>query len=271
MTPGKYSGLIALELNIASGFVRNVLKLLDEGATIPFIARYRKEMTGSMDETVITHIRDRVRRLRDLDARKETILNSLKEQDKLTPELEIAVNEATTLSDLEDIYLPYKPRRKTRAVIAREKGLEPLARIIMSQKYDDVEAKALKFVDPGKGINDEKAAIDGACDIIAEWVNENGFGRRSIRRLYHQEGFLCSAIIKGKEQEGINYKDYYDFRELLRRAPSHRVLAIFRGENESFLRVTVEVSPDKAFEVLEDIFIKEKNRSSELVAGSIRD
>ena len=250
-----YSATIAMELNIASAFVRNAVKLLEEGATIPFIARYRKEMTGSMDETIITKIRDRLRHLKELDARRETILKSLSEQEKLTPELREAVTNASTLSELEDIYLPFKPKRKTRASIAKEKGLEPLAKIIYSQKYDDIEEKALTFMDESKGLPSLEAVYNGACDIIAEWINEDSYARKRIRYLFQKEGMLCSRLMKDKEQEGANYRNYFDYRELLTRAPSHRVLAILRGENEKLLSVSIEVEEEKAIDILEKIFL----------------
>ena len=269
--PEKYSAAIALELNIASAFVRNTIKLLEEGATIPFIARYRKEMTGSMDETVIAQIRDRLRLLKDLDARRETILKSLTEQEKLTKELEQAIENTTTMAELEDIYLPFRPKRKTRAGIAREKGLEPLATTIFSQKYNDVEERAQAFIDESKGVSSIEEAINGACDIIAEWINEHPYARKRIRYLFQKQGIICSKLLKGKEQEGANYRNYFYFRELLCKAPSHRVLAIFRGENEKFLRVSIEVEEDKAFEILDKIFIKASNFSAELVEKAIRD
>jgi len=155
MTLEKYTAAIALEMNIASAFVRNTIKLLDEKATVPFIARYRKEMTGSMDETVITDIRDRLKQLKELDLRREAILNSLREQEKLTEELENSINNAAAMAELEDIYLPYRPKRKTRASMAREKGLEPLARIILSQKYDDIDSRAESFVDDTKSVKND--------------------------------------------------------------------------------------------------------------------
>ena len=267
----KYSAAIALELNLASAFVRNTIKLLEEGATIPFIARYRKEMTGSMDEIVIAQIRDRLRQLRDLDARRETILKSLKEQEKLTEELENAIHNASTMAEVEDIYLPFKPKRKTRAAIAREKGLEPLATMILSQRHDDIEERSKSFIDKSKGVTTIEEAIAGAIDIIAEWINEHPYARKRIRFLFQKEGMLCSKLMKDKEQEGANYRNYFNFRELLNKAPSHRVLAIFRGENEKFLKVTVEVEDDKAVGILEKIFIKANNFSSELVEKALRD
>jgi len=267
----KYAGIISSESGLAKAPVFNTLTLLESGATIPFIARYRKEMTGSMDEVFIGKVRDRLIQLKDLDARREAILKSLREQEKLTPELEEAVMKASTMAEIEDLYLPFKPKRKTRASIAREKGLEPLAKIIISQKYNDPEVQAERFIDTEKGVNSVEDAIRGAEDIIAEWVNEHTYGRKRIRQLFEKEALIISRVVKGKEEEGVNYQIYYDCRELLMKAPSHRVLAMLRGENEGFLRVSVEVPNDKAEEILERIFIKSENASAELVKEAIRD
>ena len=267
----KYTAIISSEYGLDKAFVFNTLTLLESGATIPFIARYRKEMTGSMDEVMIGKLRDRIIQLKDLDARREAILKSLKEQEKLTPELEDSLMKALTMAELEDIYLPYKQKRKTRASIAREKGLEPLAKIIISQKYNDPETRAEKFLDEEKGVNTVEDAIRGAEDIMAEWVNEHIYGRKRIRQLFEKEALIISKVIKGKEEEGVNYKIYYDYHELLYKAPSHRVLAMLRGENEGFLRVSVDVPDDKAEEILERIFIKSENASALLVKEAIRD
>jgi len=267
----KYAILIASELGVSRSSVFNTLTLLESGATIPFIARYRKEMTDSMDEVMIGRVRDRLIQLKDLDARRVTILHSLKEQEKLTPELEAAVMNAAAMAELEDIYLPYKPKRKTRASIAREKGLEPLARIIMSQKYNDPENRAERFIDVEKGVNSTKEAIRGAEDIIAEWVNEHAYGRKRIRLLFRKEAMITSRVSKGKEEEGSNYRIYYDYHEPLSKAPSHRVLAMLRGENEGFLKLSVEVENEKAEEILDGIFIRSDNDSAGLVKEAIRD
>ncbi|MCX6286328.1 MAG: Tex family protein [Bacteroidetes bacterium] len=267
----KYTAIISSELGVNKAFVFNTLTLLESGATIPFIARYRKEMTGSMDEVVIGRVRDRLIQLKDLDARRGAILKSLKEQEKLTPELKEAVMKAATMAELEDIYLPFKPKRKTRASIAREKGLEPLAKIIISQKYDDPGDQAERFIDAEKGVDSVEDAIRGAEDIIAEWVNEHAYGRKRIRQLFEKEALIISKVIKGKEEEGANYKIYYDCHELLSKAPSHRVLAMLRGEHEGFLRVYVEAPDDKAEEILNRIFIKSENASAELVRDAIKD
>ena len=159
------------------------------------------------------------------------------------------------MSELEDIYLPYKPKRKTRASIAKEKGLEGLAKIIFSQKYDDLEERARAFINPEKGVSYVEDAIDGACDIIAEWINEHVYARKRIRQLFQREGLICSKVVKGKDQEGANYRNYFEFSEVLSKSPSHRVLAMFRGETESLLKVSVEIDELKAKEILEKIFI----------------
>jgi protein Tex len=271
MNPEKYEAVISQELNIDPAFTRNTIRLLQEGATIPFIARYRKEMTGSMDEVMIMAVRDRLQQLKDLDARRETILKSLTEQEKLTPELEKAVGEASTLAELEDLYLPYKPKRKTRASIAREKGLEPLATIIFSQRSNDPEKEAEGFIDPDKGVETPEEAIKGASDIIAEWVSEHTYTRKRIRQMYQREAWISSKVIKGKEEQGATYRSYFEHKELLSKAPSHRILAILRAENESFVRVSLEVDEPKAIESIEKIHVKATNGSGEIVKKAIAD
>ena len=271
MTEKSYEGIISRELSVNEAFVKNTIILLQNGATIPFIARYRKEMTGSMDETVIQQIRDRLQQLKELDARREAILRSLTEQEKLTPELEKAVLEAPTMAELEDLYLPYRPKRKTRASIAREKGLEPLAKMVMSQRYDDILHRAGSFIDPGKGVNSEEEAIAGASDIIAEWVSEDAYARKKMRTMFQREGLVIAKVAKDKEAEGANYRIYFDHHELLSKAPSHRILAILRGENEGFLKVSVDVDDARAKESLERIFVKADNASADIVKAAIAD
>ncbi|MEI7662223.1 MAG: Tex family protein [Bacteroidota bacterium] len=271
MTDEKYTKIISAELNVAAGFIQNTINLLEGGATIPFIARYRKEMTGSMDEVVIAQVRDRLAQLKDLDSRRAAILKSLREQEKLTPELESAVAGAATMAELEDIYLPYKQKRKTRASIAREKGLEPLATMIFSQRFDDVETRAGKFVDPEKGVNSVAEAIQGASDIMAEMINEDIFSRKRIRQLFQKESQVSARVVKGKEQDGINFEMYFDYHEPLSKAPSHRLLAMFRGENEGFLRISVAVQEEQAHEILHRIFVRGNNASALLVKSAIAD
>jgi uncharacterized protein len=267
----KYTAIIAAELNAAPAFVQNTIALLESGATIPFIARYRKEMTGSMDEVMIAAVRDRLAQLKELDARREAILKSLIAQEKLTPELEKAVAGAATMAELEDIYLPYKQKRKTRATIAREKGLEPLAVMIMTQRYNDIELRAASFIDAEKGVNSVEEAIKGARDIIAETINEDSYARKRIRSLFQKESQVNVKVAKGKEQDGINFQMYFDHHEPLNRAPSHRLLAMLRGENEGFLRVSVDVDDDHARDILEKIFVKANNSSADIVKDAIAD
>jgi len=266
-----YARILEAELNLPYAFVLNTINLLESGATVPFIARYRKEMTGSMDETVITVIRDRLSQLKELDQRRAAIIKSLTEQEKLTPELSEAVAKAATMAELEDIYLPYKPKRRTRASIARDKGLEPLAKMLLSQRFEDILARAEQFVDVEKGVGSATEALQGACDIIAEMVSEDSFARRRIRSLYLRESKVISKVVKGKEQDGINFEMYFDYGEPISRAPSHRVLAMFRGENEEFLRLSFEVNEEHATGLVERIFVRGGNASSELVKAAVKD
>lgn len=251
--------------------VFNTIKLMDGGATIPFMARYRKEMSGSLDEVQLSEIRDRHQQLIEIEKRREYILESIREQEKLTPELEKLIIAARTLTELEDLYLPYKPKRKTRATIAREKGLEPLAGVIMTQEPIDPEEEAEAFVDSEKAVNTVEEALSGARDIIAEWVNENLAARERIRNLFTREAIITSRPVKGKELEGINYQNYYDTNEHLLRAPSHRILAMFRGEEEGFLRLTVEPSAEKAVFELNRLFLKGNNKATEQVGMAVKD
>ena len=197
---------IAQELNLAVHHVANVIRLFDEGATIPFIARYRKEMTGTMNEENVAAVQKRLEQLVELQKRKESVIASIREQEKLTPELEQKILNAKTLQEVEDLYLPYKPKRRTRAAIAREKGLEPLAAQIMAQNVDMVDRLAARYVNAGKGVNDVEEALQGAKDIMAEWVSENINGRNRIRKIFHMQGDISSAVVKGKEEEGKTYQ-----------------------------------------------------------------
>lgn len=262
---------IAKELGLQKRQVENTIYLLNNSATIPFIARYRKELTGSLDEVEIGNIRDRNIQLVELDKRRESILESIKEQEKLTPELEKSILASETMSELEDLYLPYRPKRKTRATIAKAKGLEPLANIIMAQKNTDIEAKAGDFIDEEKGVHNTDEAISGACDIIAEWINENQQVRSRIRILFEKESVIASKVVKGKEIEGRNYEMYYEMNESLVKSPSHRVLAMFRGEAEGFLKISIEPSVDKALEIIERQLIKAQNQAAGLVKLTIAD
>nr|HPI87219.1 Tex-like N-terminal domain-containing protein [Bacteroidales bacterium] len=252
----KYYIRIAEELNISTEQVINTAALLDSGATVPFIARYRKELTGSLDEVVITDVRDRLKQLLDLDKRRDAILKSIEEQGKLTDELRGRILEVMTMAELEDLYLPYKPKKRTRATIAREKGLEPLAKIIMSRFEQDPYRRAKQYVNAQKGVADEEEALAGARDIIAEWISESQPARARVRKLFLRDGQIYSRIVKGKEIEGVNYRNYYEWNEPVSKIPSHRFLAMMRGEAEGFLKTDVYPPKEKAIETLEDIFIR---------------
>lgn len=263
--------LISSALGIKTAQIGKTIELLESGATIPFISRYRKEVTGGLDEVQIAAIKEQNDKLNDLVKRKETILKSIEEQEKLTPELKKRIEGCWVSSELEDIYLPYKPKRQTRAEIARKKGLEGLAKIIMAQHPIDVEAKAQPFV---KGdVKDIKDAIAGARDIIAEWINEDEYARNTIRNLFQREAIITSKVAKGKEEEGDKYRDYFDYSEKLSKATSHRILAIRRGESEGFLRVTITPDEDMALDRLDKRFLKgdNGNQATECVADALED
>ncbi|QNR83853.1 RNA-binding transcriptional accessory protein [Pedobacter riviphilus] len=263
--------IIATELKVAEKQVIATVNLLDEGATVPFISRYRKEATGSLDEVEVAAIRDRVLQLRDLDKRREAILKSMTELDKLTPELEKKINEAETISLLEDIYLPFKPKRKTRASVAKEKGLEPLALQIFEQNAFDLDASAEKFIDAEKGVNSLDEALAGARDIIAEMISENAEARTKMRTYFQEKAVFKSEVIKGKEEEGIKYKDYFEWNEPVKTAASHRVLAMRRGEKELILRLDVLPPAEDAITILENQFILGNNAASKQVQQALED
>jgi uncharacterized protein len=262
---------ISAELAIQSWQVDNVISLIDGGATIPFLARYRKEMTGSLDEVVIAAIRDRVVQLRELDKRRETILDSIREQELLTPELEQKIQKAEVMSALEDLYLPFKPKRKTKATVAKAKGLEPLARYILNQQPGDITQKAKTYISAEKEVANIDEALSGARDIIAEWVNENDIARARIRQLFEREATITSKVAKGKTEEGQKYENWFDFSEPLAKAPSHRVLAMLRGHEEGFLKIKVEPEAERALAQLERIFIKGNTAASAQVQLAIED
>jgi uncharacterized protein len=270
-TTKDFTDLIARELSLQPWQVFNTLKLMAGGATIPFIARYRKEMTGTLDEVKLAAIRDRNQQLLDIEKRREAILNSIREQEKLTPELEKQLNAAQSLVELEDLYLPYKQKRKTRASIARERGLEPLAKLLLSQGPIHPEEQAEQYIDSEKSVETVDDALAGARDIIAEWVNESLPARERIRTLFTREATISSKPVKGKELEGILYQNYYDTNEPLLRAPSHRILAMFRGEEEGFLRISVNPEEEKALSQLNRIFVKTENEASQQVQTAVKD
>ena len=262
---------IVKEFGVTTRVAENVIKLLGEGATVPFIARYRKEMTNTMNEETVAEVKKRLEQLDELEKRKEFVLKSIAEQEKLTPELEKQINSAETLQDVEDLYLPYKPKRRTKAEIARQKGLEPLARMIMSQNSDDVNGMAKRFINKEKEVNNEEEALKGACDIMAEWISENINGRNKIRKIYHRDGIISSTLVKSKEAEAQTYKQYFDFKEPIAKAPSHRILALFRAEEEGLLKVKLSIETNDALNVLDSIFLKNDNASTDLVQDAIDD
>lgn len=264
---------IAQELAIHSKQVMATITLLDEGATVPFISRYRKEVTGSLDDLQVAAIRDRIQQLRDLDSRREAILKSIKEQEKLTPELEKKINEALTMSALEDLYLPYKPKRKTKASVAKEKGLEPLAIKLMEQTSFDPHLEAEKYIDAEKGVETIEEALQGARDIIAETINENAEIRQTIRELFMKKGIITSKVLKSKEKEAEaqKYKDYFEWDEPIHKIPSHRLLAIRRGEKEGYLSMNIAPNEEEAIELIERQFIKGNSDASQQVKLSIKD
>ncbi len=267
----KITDRIATESGISVHFVSNVVDLLKSGATVPFIARYRKEKTGSLDEVQITSIRDLLNRFEELEKRREAVIKAVEEQELLTPELKEAFLAAATMAELEDLYLPYKPKRKTRASIARARGLEQLAKIIMAQRETNLIARAKQFVNPNKEVLTPEEAMAGARDIIAEWVNEDPRARTRLRRLIYKEGVIISRPVKGKEEEGRKYQTYFEWTEPARKAPSHRLLAMFRGEKEGFLHVKVAPDEEKAFHILEGLFLKREGEAPEQVRQALHD
>jgi uncharacterized protein len=263
--------IIAKEIAVKPSQVKAVAALLDEGATVPFIARYRKEATGSLDEVAITAIRDRLEQLMELDKRREAIVKSLKDRGLFTDELKEKIGGAESLTVLEDIYLPFRPKRRTRATVAKEKGLEPLAAQIFEQGELDIEAEAAAFINAEKGVASVEEALAGARDIIAEWVSEDQQARERMRELFAAKGIMRSKVISGKEEEGIKYKDYYEWEEPVAKAPSHRVLAIRRGENEGFLILRILPAEDEALSLLESLFLKGSGPALEQVKAAVHD
>ncbi|MFD1143160.1 Tex family protein [Larkinella insperata] len=267
---GNVPARIAALLSLTARQVANTVQLLDEGATVPFIARYRKEATSQLDEVQIGAIKDTYQKLLELDKRRDAILKSVGDQGKLTVELRQKIEAADSLTELEDLYLPYKPKRKTRATIAVEKGLEPLAKLIFSQRENTIERKAATYLNDQVGSVEE--ALQGARDIMAEWISENADARQRIRNLFEREAIIRSVVKKDKATVGIKYKDYFDFAEPLRRVPSHRLLAIRRGEAEGILSVSISPDEDAALDRLDRQFLRSgSSESIDQVAIAIKD
>ncbi|HBG72011.1 MAG: RNA-binding transcriptional accessory protein [Bacteroidetes bacterium GWF2_43_63] len=266
-----FTDIICIELGLKPTQVANTIKLLEEGATVPFIARYRKEMTGTLDEVQIMAIKTRLHQLTELEKRKSAVLESINEQGKLTPELETKIKNASTMPEVEDLYLPYKPKRKTRATMAIAKGLEPLAKRIFNQHPFDLLEAARHFISEEKGVTSEEEAIAGARDIIAEWISEDARVRSDLRALFIREGVIYSKVVKGKEADGAKFENYFSISEPLAKAPSHRILAVFRGENEGFLRVSVEPETDKAVDLIDRRIVSANNAIAEEVQKAVDD
>lgn len=261
--------LIARNLELNTTQVLNTINLLIEGATVPFISRYRKERTGSLDEVQVLQIKELHEKYAELAKRKETILKTIDELEQLTPDLKSRINNCFDSVELEDIYLPYKPKRRTKATIAREKGLEPLAKIVIKQLERDPEFRANEFL--SDELTSVEDALSGVRDIIAEWISENERARNIVRKGFYLSANITSKITKGKEEEAAKYRDYFDWSEPLKKCPSHRLLAMRRGENEGFLRVSISPNEEQVLENLLRFFVKGNNDSSEQVALAVKD
>lgn len=262
---------IADELGLQAGQIRSTAQLIADGGTIPFIARYRKEATGSLDEVTITVIRDRLEQLAELDKRREAILKSLAERELLTDELQELVDSAETLSALEDVYLPYRPKRRTRAMIAREKGLEPLATQILSQEPFDLAHEAEKYLSEEHGLESVDQVLAGCRDIIAEWMNEDADARAEMRRLFFDKGKIRAKMVSRKEEEGAKFRDYFDHEEDVASAAGHRILAMFRGENLGVISLQIRPPEEQALAVLSRRFVKTRNDTSQQVSMALED
>ncbi|MDO4955748.1 MAG: Tex family protein [Bacteroidales bacterium] len=263
--------IISRETGVQARFVENTVNLLESGCTIPFISRYRKEATGGLDEVKVAAISDVRERLLEIEKRKTTILSTIEGQGKLTPELQARIADCWVMTELEDIYLPYKPKRHTRAEVAREKGLEPLANYLMLQVPGSVERKAQGFVNAQKGVASIDEALKGAVDIIAERVSENERARNTVRGVFRRQAIIASKVVKGKEEEGQKYRDYFKFEEPLQRCASHRMLAMRRGEAEGILKISMNVDADVCVEKLNRIYIKGNNQAAGYVQEAVKD
>lgn len=265
----QFQKMIAAALSLTERQVANTIKLLDDGATIPFISRYRKEATGSLDETKIEAVKAMHDKLCETSRRKQTIVATIEEQGRMTPELLKRIDDTWDATELEDIYLPYKPKRKTRAEAARQKGLGPLADMMWQQRESDIESRALAFV---KGdVKDVDDALKGARDIIAERVSENERARNIVRQQFARHAVIGAKVVKGKEEEAANYRNYFDYSEQLKRCTSHRLLAIRRAEGEGLLRVSIQPEPDECTDRLEQMFVRGRNSCAEQVSEAVDD
>ena len=262
---------IQKQLNISEKSINNTLQLLAEDCTIPFISRYRKDKTGNLDETQIEQISKISKQFEEIVKRKESILKSIDEQKALTPELRQRIQESFDIQELEDLYLPFKKRKKTKADAAKEKGLEPLARIIMSQKNNDLLFLASKYLN--LDVSSEEEALQGARDIMAEWINENMYVRKNLRRIFQRKAVITSKVVKAKKEDddAQKFSQYFEWEENLSRTPSHRLLAMLRAESEGFVKTNVEIDKEEAIDFIEKAIIKSNNESSEQIALAIKD
>ena len=265
----KYIKLIAEKLGVREIQVKNTAFLFSQGATVPFISRYRKEQTGLLNEVQVAQIKDEIKKYEELDKRRESIIESIEGQGKMTDELRAKLDDALDMTTLEDLYLPYKQKKKTRAAVAKEKGLEPLADKILLQQNANAEDFAAAFV--GEKVKDVEEALQGARDIIAERINENTDTRNKMRNLFKRDAIIYSKLVKDKEEEGQKFKDYFDYSEKLSRIAGHRLMALQRGENEGILKITIEPAEEDAFMILERQFVKGKGDGAEQVKEAAHD
>ena len=264
---------LSAELNCPASYVQNVVTLIDEGNTIPFIARYRKELHGGMDDTALRTLADRLTYLRNLAQRRDEITRSIAAQEKLTDELSSAIQAAKTLAELEDLYRPYKPKRRTRATIAREKGLQPLAELLLAQGRDLPEPEVLtaEYVDPEKGVNDVAAALAGASDIVAETISDDAAIRKTLRQFMRRQSAACSTVVEGKEEEGAVYRLYFDFRQPISKLQGHQILALNRGEREGFLKVSLDTDREQALIAVRRAVLLPGSRANAFVRAAAED
>ncbi len=267
----KYLQEISKTLHFSLKQVESIVQLHAEGSTIPFIARYRKEATGNLDEVQIGDVIEKIKYFAELEKRKDTVLKTIEGAGKLTPELRKRIVDSIDATELEDIYLPYKPKRKTKASVAIEKGLEPLAKVLFEQANIDINAEAAPYI--SEQVKDAADALQGARDIIAEWVSENEQARSSIRKLFQDTATFSSRVLSSKKEdaEAQKYRDYFEFSEPLAQSPSHRILAIRRGEKEGYLIMEISVEKDAAISLLQEIFVKSTNPAAQQVRIAVED
>ena len=262
---------IKKSLSLSDNNIKSTLKLLSEDCTIPFISRYRKDMTGNLDEVQIENIFKLNKQFEEIIKRKDSILKSIEEQNALNPDLKRRIEESFDVQELEDLYLPFKKKRKTKADAAKEKGLEPLAKIIMSQNSNNLETLATRYLN--ENVATEEEALQGARDIMAEWINENGYVRKNLRRLFQRKAMITSKVVKSKleEEAAQKFKQYFDWEESLNRIPSHRLLAMLRAETEGFVKTKIEIDNKEALELIENAIIKSNNECADQIEIAIKD